>query len=37
MVEIIATNGTATVFNQKSTEYITDYMDNFNLELEKFL
>lgn len=37
MIEIIATNGTATVFNQQSTDYITSYLDGFNLELEHFL
>jgi hypothetical protein len=37
MIEIIATNGTATVFNQQSTDYITGYLDEFNIELERFL
>jgi hypothetical protein len=37
LIEIIATNGTATVFNQKSSDYIVGYLDSFNLELETFL
>ena len=37
IIEIIATNGTALVFNQQSTVYIMDYLDTFNTELEHFL
>ena len=37
MIEIIATNGTALVYNKPSQVYIVDYLDSFNQELEKFL
>lgn len=37
MIEIIATNGTAQVFNQKSADFIVNYVDTFNQDLETFL
>jgi hypothetical protein len=37
MIEIIATNGTAPVYNTPSQDYIVDYLDGFNSELETFL
>ena len=37
MIEIIATNGTAQVFNQRSSDFIMSYVDSFNQDLEKFL
>jgi hypothetical protein len=30
MIEIIATNGTALVFNHKSSDFIVRYVDHFN-------
>lgn len=37
ITEILATNGTARVFNQASTDFIADYLDGFNGDLEGFL
>ena len=30
MIDIIATNGTATIYNRQSTEFIMSYLDDFN-------
>ena len=37
MIEILATNGSAPVFNQPSQEFIIGYLDSFNQDLETFL
>ncbi len=37
MIEIIATNGTAPVYNQPSQDFIVGYIDSFNQDLETFL
>lgn len=37
LIEIVATNSTATVFNQPAAQYLNGYLDTFSTQLQTFL